>query len=101
MPSLQEANSIKQYLTVDFQELKQDALKEQQLLRKLPSGEERAPTQSVLASSLQYGLAIEFERSDHMRRLRLILSELLRVMSQVGSNWKCHLHVYLICVINL
>ena len=99
MPPLQEANAIKKYLSVDFQELKQDALKEQQLLRKLPPGEERGSAQSVLASALQYGLAIEFERSDHMRKLRLILSELLKVMNQVGNNSVMNRRV--ICSLNV
>lgn len=38
---------------------------------------------SVLIQSLQNGLALEFERSDATRRLRLILSELLSLMAQV------------------
>ena len=69
---------------MDFAQLQQDSLKEQQLLRKLTPGEERPAGQSVLAASLQYGLAIEFERSDHIRRFRLLLSELLRVMNLVS-----------------
>lgn len=81
---ISEVNAIKEYLSVDFQELRQDALREQQLLRKLNPTEERSS--SVLASSLQYGLAIEFERSDHLRRFRLLLSEVLRIMHQVGHH---------------
>ncbi len=92
---IRETNAIKDYLLVDYRELKQDALKEQQLLRKLGpgGGEDRGQgstvggggrsANSILASSLQYGLAIEFERSDHTRRFRLLLSEILRVMGQV------------------
>lgn len=38
---------------------------------------------SILIQSLQNGHAIEFERSDATRRLRLFLSELLSLMSQV------------------
>ena len=67
-----------------IQELRQDALKEQQLLKKL-SPEERAQSQSILASSLQFGLAIEFERSNCLRRFRLFLSEILKVMGQLDS----------------
>ena len=80
---IREVNALKECLAVNFQELKQDSQKERQLLKKLNPGEERSQSQSILASSLQYGLAIEFERSDHLRRFRLFLSEMLRVMRQV------------------
>ena len=82
---MQDVNTLQEYLSVNFQELKLDAQKEQQLLRKLGPGEERAASQSILASSLQFGLAIEFERSDCMRRFRLFLSEILRIVAQVGG----------------
>lgn len=39
----------------------------------------------MLASSLQFGLAIEFERSSHLRRFRLFLSEILKVLSQLDG----------------
>ena len=84
LPGFRAAGSIRSYLAVDLAQLHQDALKEQQLLRKLSPGEERPSGQSVLAASLQYGLAIEFERSDHVRRFRLMLSEVLRITSLVG-----------------
>ena len=71
------------YLQMDFPELRSDAVKERQLLRKLGPAEERPAAQSVLATSMQFGMAIEFERSDHVRRMRLFLSEMLRVMSKV------------------
>ena len=70
---------------MNFTELQSDALKEKQLLRKLGQGEERGAGQSVLATSMQFGMAIEFERSDPMRRFRLFLSEMLRVMSKVSE----------------
>jgi integrator complex subunit 2 len=41
---------------------------------------------SILIQSLQNGLALEFERSDSTRRLRLVLSELLFISSQVNEN---------------
>ena len=81
--AIPEANSIHSYLNMNYLELKTDAVKEKQLLRKLGSGEDRPGGQSVLATSMQFGLGIEFERSDHVRRLRLFLSELLRIMSKV------------------
>jgi hypothetical protein len=59
-------------------------------------------TESVLISQLQTGLAMEFERSDHARRIRLLLSELLFVASQVNSfvlvqrsNHMTHVSVFL------
>ena len=76
-------SSIVALLSVDFSLLEQDALKEQQLRRKVGGGVGGA---SVLVESLQNGLALEFERSEPARRLRLILSELLRIMSQVGAT---------------
>ena len=66
--------------------MKQDAKREQQLLKKLGPGETRPHSQSILASSLQYGLAIEFERSDHLRRFRLFLSEIFRVMAHLDGS---------------
>ncbi len=41
--------------------------------------------ESVLISQLTQGITLEFERSDAARKLRLLLSELLFVMSQVSQ----------------
>ena len=43
---------------------------------------------SVLIQSLQHSYALEFERSDATRRLRLFLSELLTLTAQVGYQEK-------------
>lgn len=40
-------------------------------------------SESILVSQLQHGLALEFEHSDPLRRLRLVLSELLTIMNKV------------------
>ena len=40
-------------------------------------------SESQLISQLQHGLALEFERSDPARKLRLLLSEILFVLAQV------------------
>ena len=82
--AIPEANSVHSYLQIDYPELRSDAVKEQKLLQKLGPVEERPATQSVLATSMQFGMAIEFERSDHVRRVRLFLSEILRVTSRVS-----------------
>ena len=87
--AIPEANSVSSYLEMDFPELRSDAVKERQLLRKLGPAEERPGAQSVLATSMQFGMAIEFERSDHVRRMRLFLSEILRVMSKVRCVHQC------------
>ena len=80
-----ETNVVKDELTVDFEELRQDAQKEQQLYKKLGPGEERAASQSLLAASIQHGLAAEFEKSPQIRKFRLVLSEILRVMNKLES----------------
>ncbi|XP_073258081.1 integrator complex subunit 2-like [Porites lutea] len=82
LSGLEVVNSIVALLSVDFSLLEQDALKEQQLRRKAGGN---AGT-SVLVENLQNGLALEFERSEPSRRLRLVLSELLRIMSQVDVS---------------
>jgi len=40
-------------------------------------------TESPIIASLPQGIALEFERSDAARKLRLMLSELLFIMHQV------------------
>ncbi|RWS15481.1 Integrator complex subunit 2-like protein [Dinothrombium tinctorium] len=75
------ANSIVSLLSVDFHALEIDVKKEQQFRSKLGSH----PGDSVLVSSLVDGLALEFEKSDGIRRLRLVLSELLAVQSYIRS----------------
>lgn len=82
LSGLEVVNSIVALLSVDFSLLEQDALKEQQLRRKAGGN---AGT-SVLVENLQNGLALEYERSEPSRRLRLVLSELLRIMSQVSPK---------------
>lgn len=86
--------------------MRQDSLKEQQLLKKL-SPEDRAHSQSILASSLRFGLAIEFERSNYLRRFRLFLSEMLKVLGQLdgldqfrliqSDLFECEAHLEEIC----
>jgi len=80
LSGLEVVNSIVALLSVDFSLLEQDALKEQELRRKIGGGVGSA---SVLVESLQNELILEFERSEPSRRLRLILSELLRIMNKV------------------
>ena len=83
LAEVEEVNEVKEYLELDFSELKHDAVKEQQLLHKLHPGENRPSEASVLATGVSSGLMVDYERSGCMRRSRLVLSELLRIMHQV------------------
>lgn len=80
---IEMVNSIVALLSIDFHQLEGDAKKEQQLRQKGGTSQ----NESVLISSnLPNGLALEYERSDMTRRLRLVLSELLFVQSQIQEN---------------
>lgn len=78
LSGIELVNSIVALLSIDFHALEQDVKREQQLRQKLGS----AQSDSILVQSLQNGLALEFERSDSTRRLRLVLSEVLYISSQ-------------------
>ncbi|XP_015518272.1 integrator complex subunit 2 isoform X1 [Neodiprion virginianus] len=79
LSGIELVNSIVALLSIDFHALETDVRKEQQLRQKLGS----VQSDSILAQSLQSGLALEFERSDSTRRLRLVLSEILFIASQI------------------
>ena len=78
---IESVNHIKKYLTLHFAELKSDAVKEQQLIKKLPAGERRG--ESVL-SGVKEGLVTEFEKATEEKRFRIVLSELLHLLNQVN-----------------
>lgn len=82
LSGIELVNSLVALLSIDFHALELDVKKEQQLRLKLGghSGD------SILISSLQNSLALEFERSDAARKLRLVLSELLAFIAQVKEN---------------
>lgn len=71
------ANSIVSLLSVDFHSLEVDVKKEMMLRTKMGFN----AGDSILIASLVDGLALEFERSDGIRKLRLVLSELFSVQS--------------------
>ncbi|XP_018328065.1 integrator complex subunit 2 [Agrilus planipennis] len=75
-------NSIVALLSIDFHALESDVKKEQQLRQKCGT----SLNESVLISGLPNGLALEYERSDMTRRLRLVLSELLFIQSQIQES---------------
>ena len=73
-------NSIVPLLTVDFNVVHEDAIKEQQLRQK--TGRSRLQD-NVLGGSLQRGLLMELEEGDPIKRMRLVLGELLRLIHEV------------------
>lgn len=81
---LQVVNSIVDMLSIDFHALEQDVKKEQQLRAKLGGN----MTESVLVSQLTHGIALEFERSenDPAQRIRLLLSQLLFISSELKDQ---------------
>ena len=73
-------NQLVALLSIEFHSLETDVKKEMALRSKLgvtSSGE------SVLISNLSHSPALEFERYEAERRLRLVLSELLAIMGQL------------------
>nr|CAG4643722.1 EOG090X0154 [Lepidurus arcticus] len=86
LSGIELVNSIVGLLSIDFHALEVDVRKEQQLRQKSGSQAE----DSILIQSLPQGIALEFERSDATRRLRLLLSELLFLMAQVRDAKIAH-----------
>ena len=81
MAGIEAVTSIVSLLSVDFSVVREDAIKEQQLRKKLGGN---TLAESYLADSLENGsLLAEFERSEPGRRIRLVLSELLRLCTLV------------------
>ncbi|XP_077996243.1 integrator complex subunit 2-like [Glandiceps talaboti] len=75
LSGMEVVNSIVALLSVDFNALEVDARKEQHIRQK--AGESESMLSSLPCP------ALEFERSDPARRLRIIISELLFIMSQI------------------
>ncbi|XP_046387078.1 integrator complex subunit 2 [Ischnura elegans] len=82
LSGIELVNAIVALLSIDFHTLETDVKKEQQLRQKLGNTQQ----ESVLVQSLQSSMALEFERSDSTRRLRLVLSEILFIQSQVHEQ---------------
>ncbi len=75
-------NNIVALLSIDFHALETDVRKEIALRSKVGA----SSGDSVLISNLTLGPALEFERSDATRRLRLVLSELLAIIGQIQKS---------------
>ncbi|XP_051176498.1 integrator complex subunit 2 [Leptopilina boulardi] len=84
LSAIESVNSIVGLLSIDFHGLEIDVRKEQQLRQKIGNSQ----CDSILAQSLQSGLALEFERSEASRRIRLVLSEILFISSQIREQQK-------------
>ncbi|CAH1402206.1 unnamed protein product [Nezara viridula] len=82
LSGIEMVNSIVALLSIDFHALEIEVKKEQQLRQKGGS----VQSDGLLVQSIQNGLAMEFERSDPTRRLRLVLSEILYIASQVQEE---------------
>lgn len=73
-------DDILSVLNIDFHSVQEDVLKEQHLRQKNGGNGKNFHT-----GSIQHGLLLEFERSDHIKKVRLVLSELIRISSQVRN----------------
>lgn len=80
LSGIELVNSLVALLSIDFHTLEVDVKKEQQRCKISASGE------SALVPILSNSLALEFERSDATRRIRLFLSELLCIIAQVKEG---------------
>ena len=69
-------------LSIDFHNLETDVKKEISLRSKMGV----SSSESVLISNLSLSPALEFERYDATRRLRLVLSELLAIMAYLQKK---------------
>lgn len=79
LSGLEIVNSIVALLSVDFSSLEQDARRQLQLRQKLGDKE------NSLTANVRHGFAQEFEKSEPVRRLRLVISELLFIASHESS----------------
>ncbi|RXG68957.1 Integrator complex subunit 2 [Armadillidium vulgare] len=80
LSGIEAVNALVALLSIDFTALEADVKREQSLRQKMGGNNQ---CESILVQGLTNGLALEFECSDPTRRLRLLLSELLLVMSQM------------------
>ncbi|XP_037076779.1 integrator complex subunit 2-like [Pollicipes pollicipes] len=77
LSGIEVVNSLVALLSVSFPQLEADVKKEQQLRSKMG-----ATTDSVLLSSAQDAGAPDFERSEPIQKLKLVLATLILVMAQ-------------------
>lgn len=80
---IEGVNFIASVLSIDFNMVHEDAVKEQRLRQKLGANK---MNDDLLSKSLQKALILEFEESDALKRTRLVLSEILRIISVCQEN---------------
>lgn len=84
--SLEEVNNIVSLLQVKYHELEIDVRKEQQLRQKIGNSNQ----DSAQFHGLQNGVALGFERADVTLKIRIVLSELFYIQSQIiEQNQQC------------
>ena len=90
LTSIHVVNNLVALLSINLPSLQADVLKEI-ALRSKPGN---APGDSALVSSMNLGPELEFERSDYAQKMRLVLCEVISLMSQVPApnNDTSHQH---------
>ncbi|XP_065055164.1 LOW QUALITY PROTEIN: integrator complex subunit 2-like [Rhopilema esculentum] len=84
MAGIDAVTSIVSLLSIDFSTVREDAIKEQQLRRKMGGN---SLTESYLTDPVDNtGILAEFERSEASRRIRLVLSQLLKLCTLVTES---------------
>ena len=76
-------NQLVALLSIEFHSLETDVKKEMALRSKLGAANS---SESVLSPNVSHSPALEFERYEAERRLRLVLAELLAIMGQLQKN---------------
>jgi len=87
LSKIEVVNNLVALLSIDFHALESDVRKEQkQLTDAAATGSVASASSALLGGSLSLGPALEFERSDATRRLRLVLAELLTIMGAIQAE---------------
>ena len=82
LSGIEAVNEIIALLSVDFHELEEDAKKEARFQSKMGNND----SSTFISSLKQQGLVLEFERSEPLRRLRIVMSEMLPFMIASDSH---------------
>ena len=76
LSGIEVVNNLVGLLSIDFHELEQEAKKEQQLNN----------NEGFASTSQNRGLALEFERSDAAKKLKLMLNEILNIINNLKQE---------------
>ncbi|XP_078729997.1 integrator complex subunit 2 isoform X4 [Lampetra fluviatilis] len=86
LSAVEPVNAVVALLSVDFHALEQEARRELHARRKSGAAGESVTGAAAAAATAAHGLALEFEHSDPTRRLHLVLSELLSLITRASGN---------------